>query len=178
MKFKYSYKTSDNITHEDVVEAASRPDAYAVLKKAGRRPIKVEPVPGEVARQRLRRIMFYAAVAIVLFSMGATGWVMSRPKPPSQNYIALAERAEAISAKALEAVAGSPVGASKVLDEAQRELKDLFRKEYPRLVDDSEATRLKAQALYGKIMMILADEREFCHEPNSTTTAKEDGKVD
>ena len=41
MKFSYLYRTSDNIQHEDVIEARSRDDVYAQLRVKGIKPIRV-----------------------------------------------------------------------------------------------------------------------------------------
>lgn len=46
MKFNYEYRTSDNKLHEGVVSAASRDDAFAVLKARGIRPGRVTEAPG------------------------------------------------------------------------------------------------------------------------------------
>lgn len=41
MKFSYLYRTSDNVQHEDVIEARSRDDVYAQLRVKGIKPIRV-----------------------------------------------------------------------------------------------------------------------------------------
>lgn len=46
MKFVYEYRTSDNVRHEGVVDAANREAAFAALKARGIRPSAVRDAPG------------------------------------------------------------------------------------------------------------------------------------
>lgn len=48
MKFIYTYNSSDNQRHEDVISASSRDEAYNLLRKRGIRPIRVVDAPGVV----------------------------------------------------------------------------------------------------------------------------------
>ena len=41
MEYKYLYQTKENENREGVVKAASRADAYAVLRKKGIRPYRL-----------------------------------------------------------------------------------------------------------------------------------------
>ena len=50
MKFRYGYRTKDNAKVEGVISASSREDVYAKLKREGRRPYMVEPLPGLLNR--------------------------------------------------------------------------------------------------------------------------------
>ena len=165
MKWHYSYKTPDNVTHEDSVVASSKDEAYAILKKSGRNPIRVVPDPRSLFWRRFAvgaPLLLTAAVAV-----GCALWLVVRPdkvEPLPAKYVALSERAQELVQTTLAAVAADEANGPRLIANAQGRLKDLFRVEYPKLAEESEQVRLKAQALYGRCMMILADEREFCRE--------------
>lgn len=46
MKFIYQYRTPDNRQHKGVVRAATKDDAYALLRQRGMKPGRVEEAPG------------------------------------------------------------------------------------------------------------------------------------
>ena len=46
MKFLYEYRTSDNVRHDGVIDAADREAAYAELKKQGIKPSRFAEAPG------------------------------------------------------------------------------------------------------------------------------------
>lgn len=46
MRFIFQYRTSDNASHEGVIDAASRDAAFAMLKERGIRPSRVVEAPG------------------------------------------------------------------------------------------------------------------------------------
>lgn len=46
MKFRYGYRTKENEKVEGIISASSREDVYARLKREGRKPYMVEPLPG------------------------------------------------------------------------------------------------------------------------------------
>lgn len=46
MRFIYEYRTSDNVLHSDIIKAASKDAAYALLKTRGIRPGRVIEAPG------------------------------------------------------------------------------------------------------------------------------------
>ena len=50
MKFRYGYRTKDNEKIEGVISATSREDVYAQLRREGRKPYMVEPLPGLLNR--------------------------------------------------------------------------------------------------------------------------------
>ena len=50
MKFRYGYRTKDNEKVEGVISATSREDVYAQLRREGRKPYMVEPLPGLLNR--------------------------------------------------------------------------------------------------------------------------------
>ena len=46
MKFNYEYRTSDNVRHVGIINAADKAEAYSVLKAQGIKPGRVEEAPG------------------------------------------------------------------------------------------------------------------------------------
>lgn len=80
MKFSYAYKSSDGVRHEALIDAGSREDAFAELRKQGIRPIKVvaqdgSRANGAPARPRKRWIAL-AALASAL-AAGAITWFLA-----------------------------------------------------------------------------------------------------
>lgn len=70
MKFRFEYRTSDNVRHEDVVFAANREAAFASLRQKGIRPIRVEEAPGILNKlfgkgKRWIAIVCLSAVAVL-----------------------------------------------------------------------------------------------------------------
>lgn len=50
MKYRYGYRTKQNEKIEGVISASSREDVYAQLKREGKKPYMVEPLPGVLNR--------------------------------------------------------------------------------------------------------------------------------
>lgn len=46
MKFRYEYRTSDNVKHDGIVNAADKDAAFAVLRSQGIRPSRMAEAPG------------------------------------------------------------------------------------------------------------------------------------
>ena len=77
MKYFYAYKSSDGMRHEDALEATSREEVFAVLRKRGIKAIKVIAADGSKAngavqgvRKRLVAALFASAVvgtALILY---------------------------------------------------------------------------------------------------------------
>ena len=55
MKYTYAYKTSDGIRHEDSMNASSREDVFAELRKRGIKAIKVVAADGSKANGEVAR---------------------------------------------------------------------------------------------------------------------------
>ena len=77
MRFSYSYKTSDGVRHEDVLEAGSRDEAFAVLRGRGIRAIKVVSLEGTKANGEIKivvrkRLVAAALVLGIAVGIGAT----------------------------------------------------------------------------------------------------------
>ena len=69
MKFTYCYKTSDGIRHVEPIEAPSRDEAFAILRKQGIRPIKVTACDGSKANGEERPVGRKRWAAIVLLAV-------------------------------------------------------------------------------------------------------------
>lgn len=68
MKYLYAYKTSDGKRHEDSMDAASREQVFAALRKQGIKAIKVTAADGSKANGEIRGIRKRVAALIALFA--------------------------------------------------------------------------------------------------------------
>lgn len=80
MKFAYAYKSSDGVRHEAVINAGTREDVFAELRKQGIRPIKVVAQDGSLAngapaRQHKRWIVLTAFTSAL--AAGALTWLLA-----------------------------------------------------------------------------------------------------
>ena len=66
MKYTYAYKTSDGVRHEASMNAASRDDVFAELRKKGIKAIKVVAADGSKANGEIRGVRKRMVVAISL----------------------------------------------------------------------------------------------------------------
>ena len=71
MKYTYAYKTSDGVRHEDSMNAASREEVFAELRKRGIKAIKVvaadgSKANGEVKGVRKRVVAAFVALATIV----------------------------------------------------------------------------------------------------------------
>lgn len=74
MRFVYTYRTSDNVLHEDVISAPSREDVFRRLKEKGIRPGRVNLAPGFLNHlfgngKRWLAIIVLGALCLVLTSV-------------------------------------------------------------------------------------------------------------
>ena len=81
MKFRYGYRTKDNEKVEGIISATSREDVYAQLRREGRKPYIVEPLPGLLNRlsgigKRWVAIAILAGVCVALAVI-----IVSTPTP-------------------------------------------------------------------------------------------------
>ena len=98
MKYTYAYKTSDGIRHEDSMNAASREEVFAALRKRGIKAIKVVAADGSKANGEVRGIRRRVVLAIVCFAAIVTGEIV---------YIVASSKAGSIATKAhIEVPAG------------------------------------------------------------------------
>ena len=67
MKYKYAYKTSDGVRHEDVIDAPSRDKAFETLRSRGIRPIKVVATDGSKENGEIRGIRKRVFIASLIF---------------------------------------------------------------------------------------------------------------
>lgn len=65
MKYTYAYKTSDGVRHEDSMNAASREEVFAALRKQGIKAIKVVAADGSKANGEVRGVRKRAVAALV-----------------------------------------------------------------------------------------------------------------
>ena len=87
MKFRYGYRTKDNEKIEGVISATSREDVYAQLRREGRKPYMVEPLPGLLNRlsgisKRWLAIAVLAGVCVAL-AIAVGRVVLNAPQPSS-----------------------------------------------------------------------------------------------
>ena len=78
MKYTYAYKSSDGIRHEDTMNASSREEVFAELRKRGIKAIKVVAADGSKANGEVRglRKRFVAAlVAFVALGVGVVAYL-------------------------------------------------------------------------------------------------------
>lgn len=70
MKYTYAYKTSDGVRHEDSMNASSRDEVFAELRKRGIKAIKVVAADGSKANGEMRgvrkRVVFVAIVCVAV----------------------------------------------------------------------------------------------------------------
>ena len=67
MKYTYAYKTSDGVRHEDSMNAASREEVFAALRKRGIKAIKVVAADGSKANGEIHGVRKRVVAAIVAF---------------------------------------------------------------------------------------------------------------
>ena len=67
MKYTYAYKTSDGVRHEETMNASSREEVFATLRKQGIKAIKVVAADGSKANGEVRGVRKRAVAALVAF---------------------------------------------------------------------------------------------------------------
>ena len=67
MKYTYAYKTSDGIRHEATMNASSREEVFAELRKRGIKAIKVVAADGSKANGEVRGVRKRVVAALVAF---------------------------------------------------------------------------------------------------------------
>ena len=75
MKYTYAYKTSDGVRHEAVMDAASREEVFAELRKRGIKAIKVVAADGSKANGEMRGLRKRVVAILVAFVALAVGVV-------------------------------------------------------------------------------------------------------
>ena len=75
MKYTYAYKTSDGMRHEDMMNAASREEVFAELRKRGIKAIKVVAADGSKANGEMRGVRKRAVAALVVLAAISAGVV-------------------------------------------------------------------------------------------------------
>ena len=113
MKFRYGYRTKDNEKVEGVISATSREDVYAQLRREGRKPYMVEPLPGLLNRlsgvsKRWLAICVLAGVCVAL-AIAVGRVVLNAPQP------------SAVEASLDAPVRRQPIGDAAIIDKGIRE---------------------------------------------------------
>ena len=113
MKFRYGYRTKDNEKVEGIISATSREDVYAQLRREGRKPYMVEPLPGLLNRlsgigKRWIAIAILAGVCVALAI--AVGRVALNAPQPS-----------AVEASLDSPIRRQPIGDAAIIDKGIRE---------------------------------------------------------
>lgn len=75
MKYTYAYKTSDGVRHEDSMNAASRDEVFAALRKQGIKAIKVVAGDGSKANGEIHGVRKRVVAALVVFVAVGVGIV-------------------------------------------------------------------------------------------------------
>ena len=75
MKYTYAYKTSDGVRHEDSMNAASREEVFAELRKRGIKAIKVVAADGSKANGEVRGVRKRAVAVLVALAAVCAGVV-------------------------------------------------------------------------------------------------------
>lgn len=88
MKYTYAYKTSDGIRHEDSMDASSREEVFAALRRKGIKAIKVVAGDGSRANGELhgvrKRVVFVLVVAAAI-AAAVVATYMSRKTLPAAS---------------------------------------------------------------------------------------------
>ena len=113
MKFRYGYRTKDNEKVEGVISATSREDVYAQLRREGRKPYMVEPLPGFLNRlsgvsKRWLAIVILAGVCVAL-AIAVGRVVLNAPQP------------SAVEASFDSPIRRQPIGDVAIIDKGIRE---------------------------------------------------------
>ena len=66
MKYTYAYKTSDGVRHEATMNASSREEVFATLRKQGIKAIKVVASDGSKANGEVRGVRKRVVVSLLL----------------------------------------------------------------------------------------------------------------
>ena len=114
MKFRYGYRTKDNEKVEGVISATSREDVYAQLRREGRKPYMVEPLPGFLNRlsgvsKRWLAIVILAGLATAL------AVALGRARTPA------APQASSLDAVLDSPLRRQPIGDAAIIDKGIRE---------------------------------------------------------
>ena len=178
MLFAYSYMTSDGVRHADEIEAASRDEAFAELRRHGIRAIRVEAK--ETGSKRWRNPWLAVTVVLLILCVIASGtfWVASQGRYQDRTrpiFTDLQSKADAIRMQYeagirlldlrvlddysllarhvdLSAVTNETRKAREVLSLARAQAGDLFSGVLEMFPPESANERIDAQKMYGELM--------------------------
>ena len=148
MKFNYEYRTSDNKLHGGVVSAASREDAFSMLKARGINPARVTEAPGffnKLFGKGKRWIAICVLAAALVAALVAL--VIRRSSTETlQNY----DELDPSVIKRFEEL-GHDADSIRELMEARRRLNDEYRARIAAQVEDGTLTKKDANDLLNAI---------------------------
>ena len=169
MKFRYGYRTKDNEKVEGIISAASREDVYAQLRREGRKPYMVEPLPGLLNRlsgisKRWLAIAVLAGVCVAL-AIAVGRVVLNAPQP------------SAVEASLDAPTRRQPIGDVAIIDKGIREgWADVFTLEGDRFLA-SFAVPGTAPAIRSTTEEKLREALETQTLGNSTTQTLESRQI-
>ena len=114
MKFRYGYRTKDNEKVEGVISATSREDVYAQLRREGRKPYMVEPLPGVLNRLSgiSKRWLAIGVLAVLAIALAVA---LGRARTPA------APQASTLDAVLDSPTRRQPIGDAAIIDKGIRE---------------------------------------------------------
>ena len=112
MKFRYGYRTKDNEKVEGIISATSREDVYAQLKREGRKPYMVEPLPGLLNRLSGVSKRWIAIGALGFICAALSVIILSTPTPPTYT---------SLDATLDVPIRRQPIGDAAIIDKGIRE---------------------------------------------------------
>ena len=105
MKYRYAYKTSDGVRHEDSIEAPSRDAAFILLRSQGIRPIKVVAADGSKDNGAIygvrKRIVALIAVFVAIVAVVATTLLYRQTTPQTPEFLVEQTRRQVIGDSAV-----------------------------------------------------------------------------
>ena len=118
MKYTYAYKSSDGIRHEDTMNASSREEVFAELRKRGIKAIKVVAADGSKANGEIRGLRKRVVAVLVAFVALAVGVVayFSGSKSAANN------AAEKPEPESVSEVKSNPYASFGYVDKTRRQV--------------------------------------------------------
>ena len=144
MKFNYEYRTSDNKLHGGVVRAASRDDAFAVLKARGIRPGRVTEASGVFNKLFGKGKRWIAIVALAVALVVAVIFLLRQP--PAQTFLPFDYDADSAMLEQFVAM-GHKAEDIKEFLEARRRLNEEYRSRIETQVKDGTMSKSDANDL-------------------------------
>jgi len=178
VRYTYSYKTPDGARHGGELEARSRDDAFAELRRRGIRAIRVDPAGGGAEKRRMWPWLALAGALSAICAVCAANSLAARIRYQEGTRLMFGElksKADAIKAQYeagmrlldlrilddysliaghadLSSVTNETRKAREVLSLARSQAGDLFRGVLEMFPPESVNERIDAQKMYGELM--------------------------